>query len=234
MPDLLFPAPDWPLIPVAGRAALFPVRRVFCVGRNYAEHAVEMGHEVDRSAPFYFTKSAPSVAVANGELTIPYPPGTSDYQHEVELVVAIGASGFRVTPEDAGSLVWGYGCGLDMTRRDLQAQAKEKGRPWSLGKDAEGSAVIGPLTPAEDWPGPAAQQITLAVNGVLRQRGELSDMIWSVPELVADLSRFFHLSPGDLILSGTPAGVGPVVPGDRITAGIRGLTPLTVTIGAPA
>lgn len=234
MPDLLFPAPDWPLLPVIGRDALFPVRRVFCVGRNYAEHAAEMGHAVDRSAPFYFTKSALSVAIAAGEVELPYPPETADYHHEVELVAAIGAPLFRTTPEAAMAAVWGYACGLDMTRRDLQAKAKDKGRPWSLGKDVEASAVIGALTPAAGWDRLGDATISLSVNGTRRQHAPLSDMVWSLPELLVDLSRFYHLAPGDLIMTGTPAGVGAVRPGDRIEAAVDGLAPLTVTIGAPA
>ncbi len=228
MTTLLFPAPDWPTLPVQGADARFPVRRVFCVGRNYAAHAAEMGAEVDREAPFYFTKSA--LAVVPSGTTQPYPPATADLHHEVELVVALGAAGFRVAPEAAMGLVWGYGVGLDMTRRDLQAAAKDKRRPWSMGKDFAGSAVIGPLTPAAGFT-PDAQRIALSVNGDLRQDAVLAEMVWRVPELIADLSRYEGLGPGDLIMTGTPAGVGAVVPGDRLEGRIDGLAPVTLSVG---
>jgi fumarylpyruvate hydrolase len=231
MTDLLFPAPALPSVSLAGEAAAYPVRRIFCVGRNYAEHAREMGAEVDREAPFYFTKS-PFALVASGA-TIPYPPGTADYHHEVELVVAIGAPAWRVGTADAAAAVLGYAVGLDMTRRDLQAAAKAKARPWSLAKDFEQSAIIAPLTRAAAF-GLADQPIRLSVNGALRQQGRLSDMVWSVPELISHLSGHYHLSPGDLIYTGTPAGVGAVVPGDRLEGTIDGLAPLALTVGPPA
>jgi fumarylpyruvate hydrolase len=227
----LFPSPDWPLLAVAG-GGLYPVHRIFCVGRNYAAHAAEMGAEVEREAPFYFTKSP--LCVVPGAGTIPYPPGTADYHHEVELVVAIGAPAFRVSRADAGAAVFGYGCGLDMTRRDLQGAAKARRLPWDLGKDVEGSAVLGALTRAADFGPVGPQRIRLAVNGALRQDAPLSDMVWSVDEIVSHLSGFYHLAPGDLIMTGTPAGVGAVVPGDRIEAGIEGLAPLVVTVGPAA
>ena len=230
MTDLTFAAPDWPTLPVAGQAARFPMRRIFCVGRNYAAHAAEMGVEVDREAPFYFTKSAFSLA---GGGTLPYPPGTGDYHHEVELVVALGRPAFRIDPEEAMGCVWGYAVGLDMTRRDLQAVAKSKQRPWDLGKDVENSAVICALTPSAAFQ-PGDQRITLHVNGEPRQDAPLSDMVWSIPELIADLSRYYHLQPGDLIYTGTPAGVGAVQPGDRLEARVEGLEPLDVAIGPAA
>ncbi|PAU98821.1 fumarylacetoacetase [Paracoccus salipaludis] len=226
----IFPAPVPPTVPVSGEAAAFPVRRIFCVGRNYAAHAAEMGVEVDREAPFYFTKSAFSLAGAG---TLPYPPGTGDYHHEVELVVALGRPAFRIDPDEAMGCVWGYAVGLDMTRRDLQAVAKSKQRPWDLGKDVENSAVIGALTPAAAFQ-PGEQRITLHVNGEPRQDAPLSDMVWSIPELIADLSRYYHLQPGDLIYTGTPAGVGAVQPGDRLEARVEGLEPLDVAIGPAA
>ena len=173
MTATIFPAPVPPTVPVSGEAAAFPVRRIFCVGRNYAAHAAEMGVEVDREAPFYFTKSAFSLAGAG---TLPYPPGTGDYHHEVELVVALGRPAFRIDPEEALGCVWGYAVGLDMTRRDLQAVAKSKQRPWDLGKDVENSAVIGALTPAAAFQ-PGEQRITLHVNGEPRQDAPLSDMV---------------------------------------------------------
>lgn len=230
MTATIFPAPVPPTVPVSGEAAAFPVRRIFCVGRNYAAHAAEMGVEVDREAPFYFTKSAFSLAGAG---TLPYPPGTGDYHHEVELVVALGRPAFRIDPEGAMGCVWGYAVGLDMTRRDLQAVAKSKQRPWDLGKDVENSAVIGALTPAAAFQ-PGEQRITLHVNGEPRQDAPLSDMVWSIPELIADLSRYYHLQPGDLIYTGTPAGVGAVQPGDRLEARVEGLEPLDVAIGPAA
>lgn len=226
----LFDLPPLPQVPVTGTDATFPVRRIFCVGRNYAAHAAEMGVEVDREAPFYFTKSP--WAICHTGSTIPYPLETTDYHHEMEFVVAIGKPAFRVTTDDALAHVFGYACGLDMTRRDLQAQAKAGRRPWDLGKDVEASAVIAAITPASGFTS-ADQRISLTVNGAVKQDATLSDMIWSVPEIIAHLSRFYHLEPGDLIYTGTPAGVGPVVAGDGMTGHIDGLDPVTLTLGAP-
>lgn len=229
MSDTLFPAPDWPSLPVAGSQARFPVRRIFCVGRNYAAHAAEMGNEVDRAAPFYFTKSP--LAVVESGATVAYAPGTADLHHEMEFVVALGRPGFRVAAEAAMALVFGYAAGLDMTRRDLQAAAKARQRPWDLAKDFEDSAVLAPITPAGNFGVIGDQRITLSVNGAPRQEARLSDMVWSVPELIADLSRFYHLAPGDLIFTGTPAGVGAVGAGDRIRGEIDGLAPVDLTLG---
>ncbi|SEI02489.1 fumarylpyruvate hydrolase [Paracoccus alkenifer] len=225
----LFPFPQLPAIPLVDGSGLFPVRRIFCVGRNYAAHAAEMGDEVDREAPFYFTKSVFALHPGGGML--PYACGTGDYHHEVELVVALGRAGFRVPVAQAGALVCGHAVGLDMTRRDLQALAKDRRRPWDVAKDVEHSAVIGPITPAGDWAGPENRRISLSVNGVVRQAAPLSDMVWSIPELIADLSRYYHLQPGDLIYTGTPAGVGAVQPGDRLRAEVEGLEPLELVIG---
>lgn len=227
MTQTIFPAPVLPTVPIAGQDAAFPVRRIFCVGRNYAAHAAEMGAEVDREAPFYFTKSA--FALTGGG-TLPYPPGTEDYHHEVELVAALGRPAFRIAPDRAMDCVHGYAVGLDMTRRDLQAAAKARQRPWDLGKDVENSAVIGAITPAGGFQ-PANQRLSLTVNGALRQDAPLSDMVWSVADLIADLSRYYHLQPGDLIYTGTPAGVGAVRPGDRLQARVERLEPLDVAIG---
>lgn len=222
-----FPPPQPVSLPIQDSAERFPVNRIFCVGRNYAAHAAEMGNEVDREAPFYFLKSAQAV-VPSGSVQ-PYAPGTADLHHEIEMVVAIGAPGFRVAARDAPGLVWGYGSGLDMTRRDLQAQAKARGRPWDLAKNFEASAVLSALARAT---GPlGAHAIRLQVNGATRQDAMLSEMIWSVPDLIADLSRFYHLQPGDLIMTGTPAGVGPVRPGDRLEGGVQGLPQVALTIG---
>jgi fumarylpyruvate hydrolase len=229
MTELLFKLPETPTIPVVGEAAAYPIHRIFCVGRNYAAHAAEMGVEVDREAPFYFTK-APSAAVASGA-TVPYPPGTENFHYEMELVVALGAPVFRVSVDDAAKAVFGYGCGLDMTRRDLQLAARAKQRPWDLGKDVENSAVLTALTRAADVAEIGPQRIHLEVNGAVKQDAHLSDLIWSVPELISHLSHYYHLRPGDIILTGTPAGVGPVVAGDVITGGIDGLEPIRLTLG---
>ena len=231
MSAFLFPPAPVPGVAVQGETAAFPVRRIFCVGRNYAAHAAEMGVEVDREAPFYFTKSPHAVMAAGG--TLPYPPGTENFHYEMELVVALGAPAFRVSVDQAMAAVYAYGCGLDMTRRDLQLKAREKQRPWDLGKDVEGSAVLAPLTKAGAMATLGPQRIWLSVNGDVKQDAHLSDLIHSVPEIIADLSTFYHLQPGDIVMTGTPAGVGPVGPGDVIEGGIDGLEPIALTIGAP-
>lgn len=227
----IFPPSEQPSVAVRGTTARYAVSRIFCVGRNYAAHAREMGGNPDREPPFYFTK--PAGALVESGATIPYPPGTKNYHYEMELVIAIGAPVFRVTPEVARAAVWGYAAGLDMTRRDLQAEAKAAGRPWDTAKGFEQSAVITELVRASDTGVVQAGAITLAVNGQEKQRGDLSDMIWSVPEIIANLSQYYHLHPGDLIYTGTPEGVGAVDPGDVITGRIDGLAELSLTIGAP-
>ena len=226
----LFDLPAIPAIPVTGESAAYPIGRIFCVGRNYAAHAAEMGHEVDREAPFYFTKS-PANAILGGA-SIPYPPGTDDFHHEMELALAIGKPLFRATPERARDAVYAYGCALDMTRRDLQIRERTRQRPWDLGKDVENSAVFAPLTRAADWAPGDGKRIYLEVNGEVRQDAALAEMIWKVDEIVSHLSGFYHLRPGDLILTGTPAGVGPVVAGDAIAGGIDGLCPVALMLGA--
>lgn len=231
MTDYLFDTPKVQSLPVKGETAEYPVHRIFCVGRNYAAHAAEMGVEVDREAPFYFTKS-PQAVLASGS-TLPYPPGTENFHYEMELVLVIGKPVFRVSVEDAASAIYAYGCGLDMTRRDLQLAARAKQRPWDLGKDVEGSAVLTSLTKAEEMGEIGPQRIHLEVNGEVRQDALLSDLIHGVAEIVADLSKFYHLAPGDVIMTGTPAGVGPVVAGDVISGGVDGLEPISLTIGAP-
>ena len=231
MTDYLFDTPKVQSIPVKGEAAAYPVHRIFCVGRNYAAHAAEMGVEVDREAPFYFTKSTQAV-LASGS-TLPYPPGTDNFHYEMELVLVIGKPVFRASVEDAAGAIYAYGCGLDMTRRDLQLAARAKQRPWDLGKDVEGSAVLTGLTKAGDMGEIGPQRIHLEVNGEVRQDATLNDLIHGVAEIVADLSKFYHLAPGDVIMTGTPAGVGPVVAGDVITGGVDGLDPISLTIGAP-
>lgn len=227
----LFTVPSAPLVPILGLEDGFPIHRIFCVGRNYAAHAAELGNTVDRIAPFYFSKPPTGLVLEGG--TIAYPPGTQDYHHEIELVIAIGAPAFRVSADEAMAAVFGYAVGLDMTRRDLQQVMKDKQRPWDIAKAFEDSAVIGAITPAAEFE-PGAQRISLLVNDRLRQEGLLSDMIWSVPEIVSHLSRYYHLTPGDLIFTGTPSGVGALEPGDRLAGAVEGLSPITVSIGPAA
>jgi fumarylpyruvate hydrolase len=233
MSTYLFEPPSVASLPIRGRAERFPVSRIFCAGRNYHAHAAEMGRSVDKSVdpPFYFTKT-PQTLVLSGS-SVAYPPATQNYHYEMELVVAIGKPGFRVTEADAHQLVYGYASGLDMTRRDLQLFAREKGRPWDLGKDFEESAVCSEIVP---MPGIALEhaEISLQVNGSTRQRSNIDKMIWSVREIIADLSRFYHLQPGDLIYTGTPEGVGAVVSGDRLTGRVEGVADIDLTIGAAA
>jgi fumarylpyruvate hydrolase len=227
MPDTVFPARPTPIVPVKGSAG-FPVGRIFCVGRNYAAHAAEMGHAVDREAPFYFTKSAHAVLLSGNDM--PYPPRTNDLHHEMELVVAIGAEARNVGQDTAMAVVFGYGCGLDMTRRDLQAASKEKRRPWDTGKDFENAAILGALTPAADIGALEKLTIALTVNDDIKQQATLGDMVWSIPEIIADLSTLYTLIPGDLIMTGTPAGVGPVNPGDQLIGTIGDLAPVITRI----
>lgn len=226
----VFSAPPSPTVPVKGTDLQFPVNRIFCVGRNYAAHAREMGMAVDREAPFYFMKSASSI-VASGA-TVPYAPGTDNLHHEMELVVAIGKSAFRVTEEQAPEAIYGYACGLDMTRRDLQLTARDKGRPWDLGKNFENSAVISEIVRVSDSGLIQSGDIRLSVNKELRQSGDINDLIWNIPELIADLSKYYHLQPGDLLYTGTPAGVGPVEPGDVITGSIDQVGEIEFTIAS--
>ncbi len=229
MTSYLFETPKVNSVPIKGEDAAYPVARIFCVGRNYAAHAAEMGVAVDREAPFYFTKNPQTVQETGTE--IPYPPGTENYHYEMELVIAIGAPVFRCTPEEGKAAIYAYGCGLDMTRRDLQLVARSKQRPWDLGKDVEQSAVLSPMTKAADFGEPGPQRIYLTVNGETKQDAHLSDLIHNVSEIVADLSKYYHLAPGDIILTGTPAGVGAVVAGDKIEGGIDGLDPISLNIG---
>ena len=218
------PAPATVRLPVAsdaGEERTFPVRRIFCVGRNYAEHAREMGHDPTREAPFFFTK--PADAIVQDDATLPFPTMTHDLHHEVELVVAIGVGGEAIALERALDHVYGYTVGLDMTRRDLQRAAKEAGRPWDLGKAFDRSAPMGTITPASVVGHPASGSIRLSVNGATRQDADLRELIWNVPEIIADLSRFVRLEPGDLIMTGTPAGIGPVWPGDELVGTVEGV-----------
>lgn len=218
-------------VPIQGSEQSIAVHRIFCVGRNYAEHVREMGLNPDREEPFYFTKS-PSAYTPSGS-AIAYPPGTQNFHHEMELTVAIGKGGTNISLDEAMNHVYALGCGLDMTRRDLQLVAREKGRPWCLGKDIEDGAILAPLSPYEAGTDLDSKQLHLTVNGETRQETTLGHLIWSVPEVVSHLSTFYTLQPGDLIMTGTPAGVGPVVPGDELIGTITGLPDVTLTITAP-
>lgn len=222
-------APEVHALPVVGSSDRFAVRRIYCVGRNYLDHIREMKEADERDPPFFFQK--PTDALVQDGAIIPYPPYTDDYQHEIELVVAIGRDGRDVSVAQALDLVFGYGVGLEMTRRDRQREARDRAWPWEMGKSFDQSAPCGALHPAQSVGHPRAGAITLSVNGVERQRGDLSQLIWSVPEIIANLSAQYELKPGDLIFTGTPAGVGPIVPGDRLEGAIAGLGTLTVTVG---
>jgi fumarylpyruvate hydrolase len=217
-------------LPVRGKAERLPINRLFFVGRNYHAHAVEMGRPVDKSVemPFYFTKS-PSTLVESGA-TVAYPPGTQNYHYEMELVLAIGTPGFRVSRADAPKLIYGYACGLDMTRRDLQLVARDKGRPWDLGKDVEQSSIVSEIVPMQ---GVVLDQgeLAMSVNGQVRQQSGLDKLIWNIPELIEDLSKYYHLQPGDLIFTGTPEGVGALQPGDKIEGRVAGVGEIALTVG---
>jgi fumarylpyruvate hydrolase len=226
MADFVIPAPPVPAIPVSGGGA-FPVRRVYCIGRNYAAHAVEMGHDPDREPPFFFQKN-PNNLDSSG--TFPYPPHSSDVHHEVELLVALKSWGTNIPLDQALSHVYGYGVCLDMTRRDLQGEAKKMGRPWEIGKAFERSGPVGPVLPVAQVGHPDQGRVALSVNGALRQEGDLNQMIWKVPEMISYLSEFFELAAGDVIMAGTPSGVGAVVRGDVMEAVIEGVGTLTVKV----
>lgn len=231
MPETLFPLPEPLSIPVQGETAEYPVGRIFCVGRNYAAHAAEMGVEVDREAPFYFTKSSANAMLSGG--SAPYPPGSENFHYEMELALAIGKPVFRAKAKEARAAIYGYGCALDMTRRDLQIRERKKQRPWDLGKDLEQGAVFAPLTKAGDWGPVADQRIWLTLDDEIKQDATLAELIWSVEEIICHLSGFYHLRPGDLILTGTPAGVGPVLPNQQINGAITGLTPISLNLTEP-
>ncbi|NNG24397.1 fumarylacetoacetate hydrolase family protein [Telluria aromaticivorans] len=221
-------APAQPSLAVAGLESRFPIRRVFCVGRNYGAHAREMGSDPSREPPFFFTKPADAVVPASG--AVPYPPATQDLHHEVELVVALGAGGVDIAPDDAMALVWGYGVGLDLTRRDLQAVAKDAGRPWDMAKGFDASAPCSPLIPASTLGHPQDARIWLEVNGTLRQEGNLNEMIWPIADVISHLSRLVRLEAGDLIYTGTPAGVAALKPGDQVRGGVEGVTEFALSI----
>jgi fumarylpyruvate hydrolase len=216
-------------LPVAGESGSFPVRRIYCVGRNYAAHAREMGHDPDREPPFFFCK--PSDAILPNGSVMPYPQATKDLHHEIELVVALAKGGKDVPVEKALDLVYGYGVGLDMTRRDLQGEAKKMGRPWDMGKGFDQSAPCTQLHPAAKIGHPSKGEIWLKVNGQLRQKGNLNELIWNVPETISYLSGLVELAPGDLIYTGTPEGVKAVVKGDVLEGHVDGVDDLKITIG---
>ncbi|RZJ13626.1 MAG: FAA hydrolase family protein [Rubrivivax sp.] len=233
MSNFVFPPAEIPSAAVRGTNARYAVSRIFCVGRNFADHAREMGHDPTREPPFYFTKPASAMvsSVAPSGATVPYPTQTQNYHYEMELVIAIGAPVFKVTPEAARAAIWGYATGLDMTRRDLQAAAKAGGKPWDTAKGFDQSAILGEIVRVSEVGLLDKGAITLAVNGVEKQRGDLADMIWNQAEIVSNLSHLYRLHPGDLIYTGTPAGVGAVVTGDVITGRIEGLGDIQLTIG---
>jgi fumarylpyruvate hydrolase len=231
MNEFVFAPPEHCSVAIAGNDRRFPVRRIFCVGRNYAAHAREMGKDPDRDPPFFFTK--PADAVVESGATVPYPSLTQDLHHEIELVVAIGQGGFRIPSGRALDHIWGYGVGIDLTRRDLQNEAKKNGWPWDWSKAFDQSAPCAPLRPATEAGPMERGRICLAVNGEIRQDADLSELIWPVRDIVSFCSEAVELKPGDLIFTGTPAGVGPLRPGDRVTGGIDGLGEIEITIGAP-
>jgi fumarylpyruvate hydrolase len=228
MPDYVIEKPPVVALPVAGTDELFPVHRVYCVGRNYAAHAIEMGHDPDREPPFFFQKN-PDNLLTEGK-DFPYPGMTEDVHHEIELAVALKSGGDDIPEDKALDCVYGYAVCLDMTRRDLQGQMKQQGRPWEIGKAFEHSAPCGPIVPASAIGHPDHGAIWLKINGEMRQEGDLNQMIWKVPEMITYLSRLFTLQPGDIIMSGTPSGVGPVVRGDKMLGFVEGVGELSLSV----
>ncbi len=227
MPEYAIETPTVVTVPVAGSDKLFPVRRVYCIGRNYAAHAIEMGHDPNREAPFFFQKN-PDNLDTSGEF--PYPPHSSDVHHEAEIAVMLKSGGTNIPVDKALDHVFGYALSLDMTRRDLQGEQKKMGRPWEIGKAFERSAPVGPIHTVEEVGHPSEGSITLKVNGELRQEGDLNQMIWKVPEMISYLSEYFELAPGDVILSGTPSGVAAVEKGDVMEIACEGLGSMTVKV----
>lgn len=227
MSEFVIDSPPIPTIPVVGTDAVFPVRRVYCIGRNYAAHAIEMGHDPDREPPFFFQKN-PNNLDASGEF--PYPPHSSDVHHEVEMLVALKSGGANIPVDRALDHVYGYGLSLDMTRRDLQGEQKKMGRPWEIGKAFERSGPVGPLHPASKIGHPDQGAVTLTVNGEIRQQGDLNQMIWKVPEMISYLSEYFDLAAGDVIMSGTPSGVAAVQKGDVLEMSVDGLGAMQVKV----
>ena len=229
--NFVIPAPAQPSVAVAGSAQRFPVRRIFCVGRNYAAHAREMGKDPDREPPFVFTK--PADAVVDDKARIPYPPETENLHYEIELVLAVGAGGVNIAQGSVREHLWGATIGIDLTRRDLQLAARDKGRPWDWGKAFDQSAPCAPLVPIADVGPLDTGRIWLAVNGETKQDADLGELIWSMPEIISIVSHSMRLEPGDLIYTGTPAGVGPIVAGDHVTGGIDGLAQIAIDIVEP-
>lgn len=228
MPYLFTPHPV-PTLPIRGSDQLFPVHRIYCVGRNYAEHAIEMGHDPSRETPFFFQKNPDTLVQNDG--VFPYPDASNDVHHELEMVVALKAGGKNIPVDQALDHVFGYAVGLDMTRRDLQGEAKKAGRPWEVGKAFEAAAPCSEIVPASEIGHPAKGAVVLKVNGTVKQQGDLNQMIWKVPEMIAYLSGLFELKAGDLIYSGTPAGVGPVQKGDQLVGAVEGVGALRITVG---
>ncbi|WP_426236060.1 fumarylacetoacetate hydrolase family protein [Pararhizobium sp. DWP1-1-3] len=223
----VIPLPAPVLLPVLNSQQSFPVRRVYCVGRNYAAHAIEMGHDPDREPPFFFQKNPDNLVQA---AEFPYPPLSSDVHHEVELVIALKHGGDAIDAGDALDCVYGYAVGIDFTRRDLQAEAKAAGKPWAAAKAFEHSAPLSQIVPAEVIGHPTDGNIWLKINGKIKQQGDLNQMIWKTPEIIAELSKLFTLAAGDIIMTGTPSGVGPVARGDAVSCGIDGIATMTVTV----
>lgn len=232
MTNYAIEVPEQASVAISGSQQRFPIRRVFCVGRNYAAHAREMGKDPEREPPFFFSKPADAVVPAEG--TVPYPSLTSNLHHEIELVVAIGAAGSNVSPADALNLVWGYGVGVDLTRRDLQDVAKQLSRPWDWAKGFDASAPCTPLLPVAETGHPSKGRIWLEVNGELRQEGDLADLIWPIADVISHVSMAVELKPGDLIYTGTPSGVGALNPGDVVRGGTDDIAEFTFTVGQPA
>ena len=231
MPDFIFPPMPPVSVAIHGREACFPVHRVYCVGKNYAEHAREMGSDPDREAPCFFSKPADAVVPGCGE--IPYPPGSNNVHYEIELVAALGAGGRDLSPEQALDRVVGYAVGVDMTRRDLQHAAKDRGQPWDTAKGFDYSAPVSPITLVDHGSTLASGRIWIEVNGEIRQDADIADMTWNVGEVLAQLSTLFELRAGDLVFTGTPAGVGPVVPGDSLRGGVAQLQEIDLLITPP-
>jgi fumarylpyruvate hydrolase len=229
-PDLPVPVVAAASLPIAGSSQRFPVRRIYCVGRNYVEHIREMKEGDERDPPFFFQK--PADALVEDGAVVPYPADTDDFQFEIELVVALGAGGCNLSRDRALESVFGYAVGIDLTRRDRQREMRAKMLPWERGKSFDASAPCGAIHRVAEVGHPARGAITLDVNGRERQRGDLSQMIWSVPEIIANLSSSYRLAPGDLVMTGTPAGVGPLLPGDRVTGAVEGVGRIAITIGA--
>ena len=225
--DYVIPTPIRPSLPVKGTSERFPVRRIYCIGRNYADHAIEMGHDPEKESPFFFQKNAENID-SSGEF--PYPPETNDVHFEVEMIVALKSGGTNIELAEAMQFVFGYGVGLDMTRRDLQGEMKKLGRPWEIGKAFERSAPMGPLVPINKTGQLDSGVISLSVDGTVRQNGDLNQMIWKVPEQIAYLSRFYDIAAGDLIMTGTPAGVGPIHKGEIMECRVDGIDPFVVKV----